>query len=257
MIPFDDRGLLLGDGLFETLLWKDGALVLADAHAARMAAGAAALGLPAPDAAAFQQAARTAVADAGLAAGRAAVRITYTAGSGGRGLDRPAMLAPRLFATAAPSSPPRAPARLMIAEVRRNEASPVSRFKTLSHLESVLARREALAAGADEAVMFNTRGEVASAAAANLFWIEGEALVTAPVDVGRLDGIMAGAVVAAAHRLGVPVREVRAGPEALAAADALFLTNSLIGVRPARLLGREFASHPMVARLANAVAMFA
>ncbi|MCI3135369.1 aminotransferase class IV [Phenylobacterium aquaticum] len=49
MIPLDDRGLLLGDGLFETVLAVNGDLVRLEAHLDRMAAGCAVLGLPAPD----------------------------------------------------------------------------------------------------------------------------------------------------------------------------------------------------------------
>jgi branched-chain amino acid aminotransferase/4-amino-4-deoxychorismate lyase len=253
-VPLDDRGLLLGDGLFETLLWREGALVLAPSHAARMARGAALLGLPAPDLESFLDAARTAVATAGLGDARAAVRVTLTAGSGGRGLGRPTELEPRLFATAATAVRPTAPAALIVAQTRRNQASPTSRLKTLSYLDNVLARREAAAAGADEAVMLNTLGEVAGAAAANLFWVTQGRLVAPPVEAGRLDGIMAAAVVEAAHTLRIEVQELSAGAEALADAEAVFLTNSLIGVRPARRLdARAFEPHRLVERLADAV----
>jgi branched-chain amino acid aminotransferase/4-amino-4-deoxychorismate lyase len=44
-----------------------------------------------------------------------------------------------------------------------------------------------------------------------------------------------------------PVEEVASGPEALAGAEALFLTSSLIGVRPVSSLdGRAFAAHPLI-----------
>jgi branched-subunit amino acid aminotransferase/4-amino-4-deoxychorismate lyase len=46
MIPLDDRGLLLGDGLFETMLAVDGAIPAIEAHLDRMAAGCVTLGLP-------------------------------------------------------------------------------------------------------------------------------------------------------------------------------------------------------------------
>ena len=82
-LPFDDRGLLLGDGLFETLLAVDGILVALDAHLDRLAQGCAVLGLPAPDRAEAERLMRDALA--GVAAPRAAVRLTLTAGSGGRG----------------------------------------------------------------------------------------------------------------------------------------------------------------------------
>ncbi|HQR91089.1 MAG TPA: aminotransferase class IV [Caulobacter sp.] len=160
MIPLDDRGLLLGDGLFETMLALDGAIPLVEAHLDRLAAGCGALGLPALD----REAARALCLSAPPPAGRAAVRLTVTAGSGGRGLDRPAQIAPRLRATAALSTPIETPASLIIARTRRNEGSPASRLKTLAYLDNVLARAEATAAGADEAVMLNNAGRVACAA---------------------------------------------------------------------------------------------
>lgn len=246
MIAPDDRGLLLGDGLFETVLARGGELVALGAHLDRLAAGCAVLGLPAPDVLEAEALMRRALSEAGLEAARAAVRLTWTAGSGGRGLDRPAETAPRLLATAAASAVPAAPARLVVGSVRRNEGSPASRLKTLSYLDNVLARREALAAGADEAVMLNGRGQVACAAAANLFWVRDGELFTPALDCGVLDGIVRRQVMAA-----VAVTEVAAGVEALARAEAVFLTNSLIGVRAAASLdGRTLAGSPKVAEIA-------
>jgi branched-chain amino acid aminotransferase/4-amino-4-deoxychorismate lyase len=143
---------------------------------------------------------------------------------------------------------------LVIAKTRRNAASPASRLKTLSYLDNVLARREAAAAVADEAVMLNTSGEIACAAAANLFWVIDGALCTPAPRTGRLDGIMARHVVDAALALGLAVRETGDGPEALTNAEAIFLTSSLIGVRPAYLAGpRPPAPHRLVDRLMAAV----
>lgn len=250
-IPGDDRGLLLGDGLFETLLAVDGRLEDVEAHDRRLGRGCEVLGLPTPEPGALEQAGRTALAEAGLTAGRAAVRLTWTAGSGGRGLDRPEAPAPRLLASAAPAPLPAGPAVLVTATVRRNADSPASRLKTLSYLDNVLARREARAAGADEALMLNTRGELACAGAANLFWFEGERLVTPALSCGVLDGVMRGRVLAAAAAAGIETAEVAATPERLREASGLFLTNSLIGVRAAaRLDGLAVAPHPGVERLA-------
>jgi branched-chain amino acid aminotransferase/4-amino-4-deoxychorismate lyase len=193
---------------------------------------------------------RRALTDAGLQEARAAVRLTWTAGAGGRGLDRPEPLSPVLVATAAPAPKPEAPAGLMVSRVRRNDGSPASRLKSLAYLDNVLARREARAAGADEAVMLNTAGELACAAAANLFWIAGGRLYTPHLDCGVLAGLTRARVIAAAARLGEPVRAVRAGPEALEKAEAAFLTNSLIGLRPVRAIdGSKLAISPLVAAL--------
>jgi len=145
MIPLDDRGLLLGDGLFETMLALDGAIPMIEAHLDRLAAGCAVLGLPALD----RETARALCLAAPPPAGRAAVRLTVTAGSGGRGLDRPEQVIPRLKASAALAAPIETPATLIIAQTRRNEGSPASRLKTLAYLDNVLARAQARAAGAD------------------------------------------------------------------------------------------------------------
>jgi branched-subunit amino acid aminotransferase/4-amino-4-deoxychorismate lyase len=251
-VPYDDRGLLLGDGLFETVLARDGALVLWPEHLARMTAGCELMGLPAPDPGAALAACERAVS-LRSSDRRLAVRLTLTAGSGGRGLDRPAAPETRLFATAAPAAMTTEPAELVTVSVRRNAGSPASRLKTLSYLDNVLARREA---GAAEALMLNTRGEVACAAAANLFWFCGDRLQTPALTCGVLEGVMRGQVLRAAASLGVAVEEVSVGIEALAEATGLFLTNSLIGVRPvSRLDGRPVDDHSDVARLRAAVAL--
>ncbi len=250
MIPHDDRGLLLGDGLFETVLAVDGELDALEAHLDRMAHGCVTLGLSPLDRAAAEAAMRQALAPLGGA--RAAVRLTLTAGSGGRGLDRPAQAAPRLFATAVASPRAEGPLRLALSSVRRNEGSPASRLKTLSYLDNVLARAEARAAGADEAVMLNGAGAVACAGAANIFWLAGQTMFTPALDCGVLAGIARARVIAAAGPLGLEVREGAFPFEDLAGADAVFLTNSLVGARRAMGPGIGASAAPVVARLAEA-----
>ena len=249
-VPINDRGLLLADGLFETLLWRAGALLDFELHAGRMERGCAILGLPAPGADLLAEAAMNAVHEAGLFTERAAVRLTWTAGSGGRGLDRPALPEPRLIASAAPSFLTPGASALMTSTVRRNDGSPASRIKSLAYLDNVLARREARAAGADEALMLNTRGQIACAAAANIFWFRGERLCTPALSCGVLDGVVRGRVLAEAQSLGIETAEVEAEPGALGDATGLFLTNSLIGVRRVSALdGRAIAPDPLLDRL--------
>ena len=224
----DDRGLLLGDGLFETLLAVDGRPQFLDEHIDRLIRGCAVIGIDAPDG----DAARKAVEQAASGwSGRTAVRLTLTAGDG-RGLERAPGSSPRLLAGAGPAPEPPGPARLRTSTIRRNESSPAARVKSLSYLDNILARREARALGGDEALMLNGRGEVAGAAAANLFWIIEDRLFTPALDCGVLDGIMRGQALAAAQALNVDAVEVRAPMMRLHQAEAAFLTSSLIGLRP-------------------------
>lgn len=251
MVPEDDRGLLLGDGLFETLLAADGVLRHFERHLDRMARGCDVLGLEAPTVAEARGAAEAALRKAGLQEGRAAVRLTLTGGSG-RGLDRPARTVQRLFASASRSPRPEDAARLVTSEVRRNEGSPASRLKTLAYLDNVLARREARVAGGDEALLLNNKGELASAAAANLFWLKDGRLHTPALECGVLDGIMRGEVIEIAQALGIEVRETRAARAELDTAEGIFLTNSLIGVRPVEVLdGRELDIPAVIGTLAE------
>lgn len=179
------------------------------------------------------------------------MRLTLTAGSGGRGLDRPARPAIRLFATATPYQKPHGPLALTTVTIRRNEGSPASRLKTLAYLDQVLARREA---GTGEALMLNNRGEVACAAAANIFWLDGGVLFTPALACGVLDGIMRGQALAAARAQGLPVEEVAAPRSALDSAQAVLLTNSLIGLRRVESLdGTALGDAPQISGLAEAL----
>jgi branched-subunit amino acid aminotransferase/4-amino-4-deoxychorismate lyase len=248
MIEADDRGFSLGDGLFETLLAIDGRMIDWTAHERRLMAGCEALGLPSPSPDRLRAAADAALTQSGLATGRAAVRVNWSAGRGGRGLVRPSDLTPALSASAAVAPDIAGPADVIIASVRRNETSPAARFKTLSYLDNVLARREAQAVDADEALMLNTRGDLACASAANIFWVHDGALVTPALDCGVLAGTLRARVIGWAEGEGIEVRQVRQGAEALDQADAVFLTNSLIGVRSVKNVnGRTFDARPFTA----------
>ena len=254
-VSAQDRGLQLGDGLFETLLWTGDRLDRFEAHAARMIRGCKVLGLPAPIPADMQAAALKAISEQGLDSLRAAIRLTWTAGVGGRGLDRPDIPAPVLLVTAAAAPLKAASVRLATVTTRRNEGSPASRVKSLAYLDNILARREAVAAGADEALMLNNQSQIACAAAANLFWFEGDILVTPALACGVLDGVIRSAVLASAEALGLRVRQVTALREDLNGASGLFVTNSLIGVRTVSSLDdRLTPSHPCVETLAQKIA---
>jgi branched-chain amino acid aminotransferase/4-amino-4-deoxychorismate lyase len=87
-------------------------------------------------------------------------------------------------------------------------------------------------AGADEALILNTDGHVACASAANLFWLAQGRLLTPALDCGVLAGVTRAQVLQRASQGGLETAEVMLGPDALDGAEAIFLTNSLMGVRP-------------------------
>lgn len=227
-----DRGLLLGDGVFETLRSYRGQVPWLDRHLARLAAGAATLGIPLPAVDLAQAVAQTLAAN-GLATDGAALRITLTRGPGPRGLLPPVTPAPTLLIVAqALSEAPDSGARAILATARRNEHSPLANLKSLNYLDNVLARREAAAGGADDALLLNTAGRLASASAANLFVVRQRTLITPPPTEGILPGVTRAAILEIAPDLGASAVEAPLEPAILGEAQEAFLTNSLIEVRP-------------------------
>ncbi|MER2248517.1 aminotransferase class IV [Methylorubrum podarium] len=255
-LPFamGDRGLLLGDGVFDTALGLQGQVAFEAAHVARLAAAAEALGIPV-ERARIVEAMRALAATAPLAA----VRTTLTRGPGPRGLAPPPEPAPFLFGSAAPARAALffAPLRLTFTPIARNDSSPAARLKTLGYLDAVLAARDAQAQGFDEALFRNTKGRVACAGTGNVFGVFGSTLVTPPLDDGVLPGIVrAEILLRVAPALGLAVEERPLLPSDLEAAEALFVTNSLRLLAPVTALGAQAydsAGHETVRRLCAAL----
>jgi branched-subunit amino acid aminotransferase/4-amino-4-deoxychorismate lyase len=126
---------------------------------------------------------------------------------------------------------------------RRNEASPLSRVKSLNYLDNLLAREEARRKGADEAILLNTRGFVAEGSASNVFLVGGEGLSTPSIESGALPGITRATVIELAREAGITCAECHVEATTLASAAEAFLTNSILGVMPlTRLDGRPIGS---------------
>lgn len=237
-----DRGLLLGDGLFETMRVYQGVIFRADAHLERFLAGAEFLGIRVPfgEGDLLRALSRTLEAN-GLAQRDASLRLTLTRGTGPRGLVPSPNAQPTLLVTASPlRAITHPPATAIIASVRRNEHSPLANLKTLNFLDNVLARREAVEAGADEALLLNTSGNLAEASAANLFAVFDGVLHTPPLGDGVLPGITRAVVLELARGLDIPVVEASLSPKQFFTTQEAFLTNSLIEIQPLAMVnGRE------------------
>ncbi len=242
-IAADDRGFLLGDGAFETVLLMDGTPAFLRQHLDRLRRGLEVLAIPPPPFAPLKAAMAELARRNGVGAGRAVARITISRGRGGRGLVPPPddAVAPTLLLTVGPAPLPQmTPLRLMISERKKSACSSLGGFKAVSgYGENLLARQAAAAAGCDEAILLNEAGRVAGAAAANVFVLAGEtSLVTPAVEDGALPGVVRGVVLDVAREAGLAAGEAAIDPDALTR-GGVFLTNSLIGVAPAIIDGGE------------------
>jgi len=122
--------------------------------------------------------------------------------------------------------------RATIVETRQNQASPVSRLKSLNFLNNILARKEAKARRVDEGILLNTLGDVTEASTSNIFLVRRGIVITPREESGLLPGITRGVVLELATSLGFKVFDRRVSPDELMGADEAFLTNSLIEVMP-------------------------
>jgi branched-chain amino acid aminotransferase len=128
--------------------------------------------------------------------------------------------------------------RVMLSTTRRIDASTLPPFvKACGHYtNSVRAVQEAIRRGFDEAILLNTKGDVAEGSGANLFVVKGGTLITNDVDASIVLGITRDSVLQIARDLGVP-NEVRpVTVDDLRGADELFFTGTAVEVTPIREL---------------------
>lgn len=238
-----DRGLLYGDGLFETIRFVDGMAPLWSRHLQRLAQGCGRLRLPAPDVATLWREARSATQ--GMA--DAVLRITLTRGVGARGYAMPA--APHVTRIVAAFAMPHVPmaayrdgVRLHLCETRLAEQPLLAGIKHLNRLEQVLARAEWSDPAIAEGLLRDPHGNVVSATAANLFAVVDGVPVTPRVDHCGVAGVLRAELLDVLP--GVQVRDLPLA-ECLAAGE-LFLSSSVRGILPVQAVGDTvFAPGPV------------
>ena len=121
----------------------------------------------------------------------------------------------------------------MISTIRRNPIEALNPAMKVSNLlNNALSTREAYAQGAFEAILLNTRGEVAEGAGSNVFMVKDERLLTPPLSCGLLAGITRELTLEIAAHEGVPYEERVLHPLDLQTADELFITSTLKELAP-------------------------
>ena len=256
-VSFDvaDRGLLLGDGVFDTSMVLGSRMVWREAHVARLVAAAASLGF------AVEAATIATAIDAVLAqATHATLRVTVTRGAGPRGLAPPADAKPTILAAVTPFRAQAlfSPLKLHETAIRRNDTSPAARVKSLAYLDGILASREALAAGCDDALFLDTQGRVACTSVGNVLALFGETLVTPPSADGTVPGIARKVLLDTCEDLGLEPIERALTRADLDRADEVLVTNSLRLVAPVVAIGRASrrtgaAAEALIAHVARLV----
>lgn len=248
-----DRAFLYGDGLFETMRVVNGKPFRWWDHMERLRKGGDFLGIKIPfGCKSLEKFAAELIAQNKMT--DALMRLTVSRGVGPRGYSPKGADKPTLVMTMHPApNKPALPWKLHIASQRLPASDKLAQFKTANKLAQVLARAEADAAGADEALLLNTDGHVVEGASSNLFWIEGKTVCTPPLTDGLLAGVTRAVTMEICQSLSLSLAERAVTPEQLRRADGVFLTLSSIGVAEATALdGSPLATSPIAADIHRA-----
>ncbi len=216
----------LGDGVFDTMLAVDGTLVHANEHFKRLLSHADVLRIKTGWSVSDLKAAADGLLEQNKSrAGKFVINTLITRGPAERGLRLPKSPAVQAVMSVSPAPAEFPPAHAVIASVRRNEGSPLSRIKSCNYGDNILALAEADEKGANEAIMLNNRGNVACAAASNVFIFRDGKLLTPPLTDGAVDGITRRNVI---KKHGAAEQSLTAAD--LTACEGIYLTSSVRGV---------------------------
>jgi len=242
LISVFDRGFLYGDGLFETMRVFNGKPFRWTQHLERLTRGAEVLGLQLP----FNAESLLKFADELIQKNHmpdSLLRITLSRGTGLRGYSPRGAEHPTLVMSvhAAPAGRSQEPGewRLLTSSVRLPANNLLAQFKTCNKLAQVLARAEADAANADEALLLNTDGFIVEGASSNLFWIKEGQVYTSPLASGILPGVTRAAVFEICGNLGIMTGESSMTSPDLLEAEGVFLSLSSAGVAEAVSLDNQ------------------
>jgi 4-amino-4-deoxychorismate lyase len=250
-IAVSDRGLNYGDGLFETMLLKQGRVRYLNAHLERLALGCGRLGIEYPGDARM----RADIAHVCAAAASGVVKVVVTRGVGARGYRAHPNGAPtRIVALHAPPPSASPTIRARWCEMRLSRNPRLAGIKHLNRLEQVLAQSEWDDPAIEEGLMLDSEGELVGGTASNVFIVRGHELATPDLRYCGIRGVMRAEVLKLANRLGIATHEEPLWPENLEDATEVFVTNAVRGIRAVAALDRRaWPLGPVTQSLMNAL----
>ncbi len=235
-VPVESRGLMYGDGCFETLRLYGGSFFKLGSHLRRLKEAAGYLGLVYPgelEAGRLKRDIAKLAKKNGLESGDAIARMQIWRG-GIRGY-RPQAEAATHYSLMVTGLPPSDDAiTLSTVHTRRIPSAALpSRFKLCNNINYIAAVKEASAKGADDALMQTVEGYVSETTIANIFWIKGNTVYTPSESCDLLPGITRAVILEllkgdSRYRL----REGSYRPEDLMDADAAWICNSVREIVP-------------------------
>lgn len=232
-----DHGLLYGDGVFEGIRAYNGKIFKLHEHIERLFESAKSIMLDIPmDKKALAGSVLAAARENGLSNGY--IRVVVTRGIGTLGLNPFNCKNPQIIIIADkillyPKKMYQEGMAVVTVPTARNATEAVNpRIKSLNYLNNILAKIEAINAGAPEAIMFNSFGFVAECTGDNIFIIKKDVLYTPSLYMGVLRGITRDTVIELAENLGYAVKQIVMNRHDIYNADECFLTGTAAEIIP-------------------------
>lgn len=244
-----DNRVFVGEGLFETLAVQAGLPCFAHLHWQRLKNSACALRIPFDvsfdnwRSYLLQQIQQDALFHGGI-------KVILSAGSAARGLAQQGQEA-HMYLYTFTYTPCTEPVRLLSASWLRDEANPVYRHKSVNYLEEIMALRQADAKKDEDVLFFNRKHHATETTCANVFIVKDQQIVTPPIMDGVLPGITRSRIHALCQQQSIVCMEQSITKAMLMEADAVFVCNSLQGIRKVvKIDEHSFVSkHPLVEQL--------
>ncbi len=235
-VSVEDRGLLYGDGLFETIAVRDGRPILWQRHMQRLISGCTRLAIPQPDSQLLWDEALTVCKEVQ----QAVLKIIITRGISGRGYRPDATeIKPTRIITLHPwpDYPPEftthgVSVRLCTNRLGSNPA--LAGVKHLNRLEQIMARSEWHDHSIQEGFMLNSTGHVIEGTMSNVFMVREGVVITPDLSECGVPGIIRAEILEQVAAWSIPCDITAISVEELMAAQEVFLCNSIIGIWPVR-----------------------
>lgn len=229
-----------GDGLFETIAVADGNVCLWRQHISRLLAGCARLNIPPPDTELLRTEVSALIADSS----DGVVKIIITRGESERGYRYASSLRPNRIVHFQEGQrtqlvPEKQDISLRFCRQRLSHNPRLAGIKHLNRLEQVIARSEWDDPDVVEGLMLDQDDNVIEGTMSNLFLQKHDRLITPSLDKCGVAGIVRNLVIQVATELQQSLEVRNVSRDDIHSADALYLTNSLLGIMRVRQLADQ------------------
>lgn len=250
-----DRGLLYGDGVFETIAVINGQTRLLSRHFKRLQAACERLSIPLPIPlleAEVERFLRICVQEDWTA--KAILKIIVTRGMGGRGYapfgaENPLRILQWHESPDYPEAYAQEGVAVVICKTRLARNPLLAGIKHLNRLEQVLARAEWQDPAIEEGLMFDTDDNLVDGTKSNVFLVSKGQLLTPDLSHCGVAGVMREQVIAVAKNIGIACASDKLSAATLEDADEVFLTNSVFGIWPVKKINQQVYTPGPVTKL--------